>query len=168
MIIYFDLDGVLANFNKMADKVQKERASNKPFKDCTEEEKSLIVEFWKKVEKIGSSFWEDMEIIDGMKEVIFSLKQRGFKLGILSSLPKSGSVIAGLGKAKWITKNFSNCFDVINITTKTKTDFVEKDAILIDDRTSNCLEWERAGGISIIFKDAKDLQKTLDEIFQKE
>lgn len=152
--VFFDMDGVLANFNKAADAIQKDRGNNKPFDELTDEEKARVIAFWSKVEERGPSFWADMETIPQAVDLLNALAEyKSIRLFVLSSLPKTGSEIAKRGKEAFLEKNFPGIFDGQFFTVgKPKGLFVRNQFdILIDDRVSNVKNWQYNGGIGLLF-----------------
>ena len=152
--VFFDMDGVLANFNKAADAIQKDRGNNKPFDELTDEEKASVIAFWSKVEERGPSFWSDMETIPQAVDLLNMLAEyKSIRLFVLSSLPKTGSEIAKKGKEAFLEKNFPGIFDGQFFTVgKPKGLFVRNQFdILIDDRLSNVKNWQYNGGIGLLF-----------------
>ena len=152
--VFFDMDGVLANFNKAADAIQKDRGNNKPFDELNDEEKAKVKAFWSKVEERGPSFWADMEPIPQAVDLLNMLAEhKKIRLFVLSSLPKTGSELAKQGKEAFLEKNFSGIFDGHFFTIgKPKGLFVRNQFdILIDDRISNVKNWQYNGGIGLLF-----------------
>lgn len=152
--VFFDMDGVLANFNKAADAIQKDRGNNKPFDELNYEEKAKVRAFWSKVEERGPSFWADMEPIPQAVDLLNMLAEyKSIRLFVLSSLPKTGSDIAKQGKEAFLKKHFSGILDGRFFTIgKPKGSFVRNQFdILIDDRISNVKNWQYNGGIGLLF-----------------
>ena len=152
--VFFDMDGVLANFNKAADAIQKDRGCNKPFDELNDEEKEKVRAFWSKVEESGPSFWADMEPMPQAVELLNMLAEyKKIRLFVLSSLPKTGSDVAKQGKDAFLKKNFPGIFDGHFFTIgKPKGIYVRNQFdILIDDRISNVKNWQYNGGIGLLF-----------------
>lgn len=152
--VFFDMDGVLANFSKAADAIQKDRGNNKPFDELNDEEKAKVRAFWSKVEERGPSFWADMEPIPQAVDILnIAAEYKKTRLFVLSSLPKTGSDSAKQGKEAFLEKNFKGIFDGHFFTIgKPKGIYVRNQFdILIDDRISNVKNWQYNGGIGLLF-----------------
>lgn len=164
--IYFDMDGVLANFNKAANKIQKDRGENKSFNECSEEDKAKKKEFWKKVAEKGKSFWTEMEEIKGMASFLGWLScKRDVRLFVLSSLPITNSAAAEEGKREWIEEHFPEVFHKLYFTTKAKGIFANRFTdILIDDRDSNLISWKLSDGTGIKFTSCRQLHKDFSDV----
>jgi ribosomal protein S9 len=78
---------------------------------------------------------------------------------ILSS--PSNHVSSVEGKKTWLKKNLP---EVSYIIEKHKEKYADKDSVLIDDREKNIKKWEEAGGIGILYKNAEDTIKKLEDI----
>lgn len=133
--IFFDMDGVLSDFKKQADKIQ--ASSN--------------TQFWKKVSEMGLNFWLDAEEIEGIKELVYELLARGFEVNVITKLPITDTANATEGKIMWINKHFPNTFTHIILSRGNKGLFANENSLLIDDKLSNCKDWEKYGGQSVLF-----------------
>ena len=129
--VLLDMDGVLCDFDRMAD----EHQMRKPNGKCD----------WQKIKKeMGSQFWSEMEWMPHGEELYEAVKkfcqEKGLKLGILSAIFLPCGVD---GKEEWISYH---CPDVkaedILITDKgiNKWKEMEDGDILIDDKVENLVD----------------------------
>ena len=161
LIIYLDMDGVLANFEKMKKEIIKKHS-------LTEDQKQKIWDLIKK-EKL----FETLDVLEenSLIENIFELKKEyNFKLGILSSTARKENYDDfSQQKKNWLENNNLLQYldaDHINFVNK-KSDkklYANSNSILIDDLKSNCDEFKEKGGKSILHLNSKDTIKQLKEI----
>ena len=149
MKIYFDMDGVLADFQKYFKQHYPEIVD--PW-DLTDEE------FWPKVKAIPD-FWENLPVLEGALE-LFEYAKQNHEVEILSS-PSSHDHRSYGGKIKWVEKHLGEDIRVNLVTRKHKQKFAEEDSVLIDDIEKTCKEFEQKKGLSIVFKTA---QQALNEL----
>ena len=159
--IYFDMDGVLADFDRgmeelcyMENQKQGEAGSNSDD------------ELWNAVRSVDN-FYDKLEPVSGAVEMfkkIYSVY--GDKCEILSAVPKPHRNIpsAREDKIKWVRRVLSDQV-VINLVYRAeKQDFVKgKGCILIDDYQTNIDEWISAGGTGILFESADKILEKLKE-----
>lgn len=146
--IYFDMDGVLADFDKKIEEVNgRNKKTGKPN--------------WFKLKAIGPSFWADMEVIP-YGQILYN-KINGFakdakdldidiEIGIMSAIYLQEGKD---GKREFLKKHFPEIKeDMIKIINKGSMKFKEADSqsILIDDNEDNVKQWNEAGGKAFLFK----------------
>lgn len=161
MKIYFDMDGVLADFDSMHTNACN---LNHATKDLSETERELKRKFWLDIEK-QDNFWADMPAIKDINNVLNVAKSIG-EIFVLSKTPGAKHFIGGQNyvdyvaneKRKWILKNMPEYFDAahIIICDGKKGELIKPSQtdILIDDRPENITEWESCGGRGILFQNA--------------
>lgn len=151
--IYFDMDGVLANFDLGLVELCGLHATDQSF---TSKEENDILR--KKVKEVGH-YYLKLEPIDGsikLLEDTFDLLNG--KVEILTGVPKpeEGIVEASDDKKEWVKKYISRDIKVNTVLRKEKINFCKsKYDILVDDYYKNVKEWKDAGGTGIIFKNTK-------------
>lgn len=156
---YFDMDGVLCNFDKKIQELKLNSGRNVSSDSLTGEEKNQRETFWKEIGKMGTEFWESLESVDIIYNYIKLLKpladEKKITLNILTKVPTNPAChdYAIKGKQTWIETHFGkNFFNKILIIDSDKTKYCKDiNDILIDDRESNCSKWKQAGGTSFIF-----------------
>lgn len=161
--LYFDMDGVLDNFKKGSEKLGI-KFNGYHFID---KEKA-----WEKIHKLGSSFWSELEWIEGSLELFIYACQMFKNVEILSVCPDKESAI--VGKRNWckqlekIAETYGTNFKVNIIFTHEKEKFSNGKNILIDDYEENIKKWN---GPNILFKNAKqskiDLFNITEELCRK-
>lgn len=157
--IYFDMDGVLADFDRgvieLANGTPRNQLHSSP-----EEDKIL----WDAVRSV-EHFYDKLELMDNAKEM-FDLVYNKYqdKCEILTGIPKPNKNISNAGEDKvaWMHRKLSKNI-VVNIVYKEqKKDFCTgPNCILIDDLETNINEWRKLGGTGILHSNAKD---TINEL----
>ena len=150
VMIYLDMDGVLADF--FAEVARMEGVNN--YREIPSERvKSLIqtiqsTDFFYRLPKF--------EIADNIINLITDING---KYGIISSPLTGDKENSELQKRKWINKNLNPKPIEIYITQEKQIYALGKNKqknILIDDRGTNISRWEKAGGIGIKFQSDED------------
>ena len=172
--IWFDMDGVLDNFDKLASTIQQDRGPNIQSKLLTNNDKEKRHQFWLTIENTFPDFWLKLEEIENIHILTdYLLSKENVCLGIISS-PPTTSISESYKKQiveykkQWINTHFPNTFKNIIISTEQKWKFKKTDSdILIDDRDINVKTWIEHNGKGIIFKTPtqtlEDLKKFLGE-----
>ena len=148
--IYFDMDGVLVDFNRGV----KELANHEPIDQSVDDEEKTIA-LWNAVKKVDS-FYYKLKPLNNMIEVFNEVNEKyPGCVEILSAIPKEKR-----GK-KYLGKNVK-----VNIVYKEekKNYSLGKDHILIDDLDKNINEWINSGGSGILFNENMDLLKELEKL----
>ncbi len=161
--IFFDLDGVMANFEKGVHDL----CGMDPFSHEDEPYPGFDDEMWVRIKEVGH-FYDRLELMPGAKELFDDLHARyGDRCEILSGIPKPrrGITTAGEDKKNWVRRMLSEDV-VVNIVYKEdKPDYCTgRDCILIDDLPANIMAWEKMGGTGIINTGAEDTRTILEEM----
>lgn len=157
--IFIDMDGVLANFDKTAEKILR---TNNIYKY------EFIwgpEAFWSEINK-HEDFFLSLELMPDaaiLWNAVYHLKPR-----VLTALPKTNGDRVKSQKEAWISMNiggFSD-YDVPVITCKTheKPSYCNYGDVLIDDRAVNKPAWIAKGGRYIVHTSAADSVKQLQEM----
>ena len=175
--VYFDMDGVLCDFDK-----QFLNSTNE--EPRTFEKKNGTVKFWEIITNQGVKFWKEMDPMPDfniLKNYITELsKNPNIKIQILTSTSaeqirqnfkqdaeKRISEIES-GKKDWIVKHLPGYAINYAVSGTDKAIFATKSSVLIDDLYKNVEAFIAAGGEGIVFRDAnqtiKELNATLGTI----
>lgn len=160
--IYFDMDGVLANFDRGVVELAKTKPQDQ-LRTTQEEDKIL----WDAIRKVDH-FYDKLELMDNAKE-LFDLVYNKYqdKCEILTGIPKPHKNIlnAGVDKISWMHRKLSKDIIVNIVYKEQKKDFCTgPDCILIDDLETNIKSWVEMGGTGILFHNAKDTISELKKI----
>ena len=155
--IYFDLDGVLADF----DRGVRELCGMEPV-DQSNKNKGDDDRLFEAIRAV-EHFYNKLEFCDGTREM-FQLLDKKYPgaCEILSGIPKPrrGIDTAADDKIEWVRRNLGEHIKVNIVYREEKKNYVTgRDCILIDDYEKNIKEWEKAGGTGILFISAKEILK---------
>ncbi len=149
--IFFDMDGVLADFEKGV----RELAGLPGFSDQgrhTNEEDDAM---WRKVREVDH-FYLRLDPIDGAVEMLNKvIAAYPGKCEILTGIPKPWRGIASSGEDKiaWMRKYFGGVIPVNIVLSEEKPNYCRgAGSVLIDDMKKNIRGWEKAGGTGIRFE----------------
>lgn len=138
MIVYFDMDGVLCDFDKQADKMEIWKPENhKPD--------------WKKTQDIGEKFWSEMEPIQEGMNLLSEVEKAGYEIGIFSAIHLD---CGKKGKRDWLAKHLPqipNKNIIIVRSGSMKHKFARKNSMLIDDKVSNVENYISVGEKGLVF-----------------
>ena len=168
MNIYFDMDGVLVDFEAVTGDV---KDLNHPSSELSPEKRAEKKQFWLNIEQ-NPDFWADIPVMENIKDLLNVAKSKG-EIFVLSKTPSAKHFVAGQDyvdfvaseKRKWILKKLGNFFDnehiIICDGDKGKLIQPSVNDILIDDRPENITEWQLCGGRGIVFMNSIDTIKEL-------
>lgn len=159
--IYFDLDGVLADFDRGIEELGGIKMV--PQSEATEESDAAIWDVVRNVEH----FYDKLEPVNGAIEMFLKLYETyGTKCEILSAVPKPYRNVptAREDKITWVRRLLPKDVKINLVYRAEKQDFAKgKGCILVDDYQINTDEWNQAGGTGVLFETA---EKTLAKIEQ--
>ena len=162
--IYFDMDGVLADFARGVREICRLEpvSQNAKNNDSAKEDR-----MWNAIRDAGH-FYDKLELMPGAKEMFDALYNRyGDKCEILTGIPKPkrGIDSAGDDKKAWVKRLLSDKIKVNIVYREEKARFCTgKDCILIDDFTKNIREWEAMGGTGILNNSAGETMAELEKL----
>jgi hypothetical protein len=140
--IYLDCDGVLADFDKGA-----ERILGLP--PGAFEKRHGAREFWKRLAR-ADSFFDSLDPMPDAHE-LYAAVQHKHPI-ILTGLPQGKW--ADPQKRRWAERHFPGV-PVITTLAALKREHCHPGDVLVDDRAKHRHLWEAAGGLFILHKDAK-------------
>ena len=178
MKIFFDIDGVLGDFDTSAANVPGYSSGvNKSSKLLSDAELYNKKRNWRAIEKVPN-FWLNMKPVMNIN-LLLDYAQSCGEMFVLSKVPGADKFAGGEGyvqeiinaKQQWIQKYFSQYFYPKNvfICQGDKVEFMNpgpKD-VLIDDRYENIVNWYDAGGMGILFKNPSRAMRELQLIRQR-
>ena len=160
MIIYLDMDDVVADWMPAARAIVNrnwEYGERIPDTD------------WNKV-KAKMRFYRDLPVKNGAFELVNFCRDAvanglADDLRFLTALPHDYSVpFASYDKVLWAMERFERIPVLFGPFSHDKWRHCQPGDILIDDRTSNCEEWTRAGGHSHIYRTWEGCRPWLEQI----
>ena len=163
-MIYFDMDGVLADFERG---VKELCHLTPPDQNAKKHKPGEDDEMWERIKEIGN-FYDRLELMPCAKEM-FDLVYNKYKdkCEILTGIPKEkrGIVSAGSDKEKWVRRLLSKDIKVRIVYREEKPNYCNgPGCVLIDDMIKNIKEWEDEGGTGIQNVSARSTIRRLMEL----
>ncbi len=161
--IYFDMDGVLADF----DRGVKELCGLEPL-DQNSKNRSQTADdhMWEEIKKIDH-FYDRLEPMPGAIEMFKTIYARyGDRCEILSGIPKPrrGILTSGEDKTNWVHRLLGESIKVNIVFREDKYKYCSgADYLLIDDMEKNINEWVEMGGTGILHKSSEETLSHLRE-----
>lgn len=154
--IYFDMDGVLADFQGY---LEKHNIAYVPHDTQDKDADAHMWDFIKKEER----FYYQLEPVRGVLELFEELNKE-YHCEILTAIPKPhwGLVGTAEDKKEWVEKYLGKDVPINIVYREQKKDFAKnKKCFLIDDLEKNIREWNEYGGTGILFENAECFDKSL-------
>ena len=152
-IIYCDMDGVIADFDKRFTDLSGMSPNQY-------EQKYGIEQFWNFIDnEIGVRFWVGIPWMQDGKQLWEYIKK--YKPTLLSAPSRNNE--SRLGKRLWVKKHIPGA-KLVLASRANKQDYAKPNAILIDDRPDTIIEWENKGGIGILHKSAEETIQKLKSL----
>jgi 5'(3')-deoxyribonucleotidase len=134
--IYYDMDGVLANFDKECHRLS--HLDERP---------------WLSI----PGFFRGLEPIGNPNETIKLLQEMGYKVYILTKVEMRDRTDRANDKIDWVMEHLPS-LSVANLIIvpghESKLDYIKTpiaESVLVDDYKGNLMEWHKAGGIAVKF-----------------
>jgi len=156
--IYFDMDGVLADF----DRGLRELCGLEPQEQGDDAVDEMVFAAVRNV----PHFFLKLEPREGMLELFGDLRSRyGDRVEVLTGVPRAsrGIVDAAPDKIRWIAEHLGEDVVVHTVARREKKDYA-KGCILIDDLVQNIEEWNAAGGRGILHRSTASTIEELEGI----
>lgn len=153
--IFCDMDDVLTAFSASVARLG--QAAGLPFEAPIEAKEAM----YKAIDEAGIAFWAGMPWTRGGKHV-WEIATRYCPSPVLLSSP-GYMRYAPAGKNLWVKFNLPG---VPLFLSTTKSEYVERDAILIDDSRENIGAWKDCGGLGILYEgDPARIEQQLNRLF---
>lgn len=166
MKVYFDLDSVLADFDRGVSELCKMRPRD-PSAALAGNDDAM----WAAIRET-EHFYDRLELMPGAKEMFdFVYGLLGNDCQILSGIPKArrGILTAGEDKISWSHRMLDPDVRVNIVYKEQKKEFCTgKDCVLVDDLPANIEAWESRGGTGILHRDVETSMIKLREILVSE
>lgn len=161
--IYFDMDGVLSDFERGVREIcglapQSQNAKHRNPRDDEE--------MWERI-KNAPHFYGRLELMPGANELFDAVYTvYGDKCEILTGIPKPkrGVVDAEADKREWVRRLLSEDVKVNVVFREEKPKYcTDEGCILIDDMTRNIRDWNAMGGTGIKHESAEQTLEILKD-----
>ena len=161
--IYFDLDGVLADF----DGGLKELCNFNPVPINEFRSNDYKKNMWAAIKNVDH-FFTKLKIKDGAKEIFNKVYDKyKDKVEILTGIPKPHNNIltASEDKLFWVREKLSKDIVVHLCYSNEKENYaLGKEYLLIDDYQKNTTSWIKRGGSAILCNSPKELENELKKL----
>ncbi len=162
-MIYLDMDGVLADFNRGV----KELCGMEALPQGKFRNPEYDNRMWEKI-RDTDHFYNRLYLLPGAKEMFDAIYSKyKSRCEILTGVPKPerGILTAGQDKTAWTRRLLSPKVKVNIVLRKEKIRCCTgPDAVLIDDYAKNIREWQAAGGTAILHTSAENTLNQLKEL----
>lgn len=151
--IYLDLDGVFADFYRVA-----QAHLGVPYTELPP------AEAWARLEKVRNLF-RHLPLLPDALELWQGLQGKGL-LHVLTASPQpTGELVtAPADKLAWVRQHLSPTIPVfVSASGVRKASFAAPGDILIDDLKRNIAAWEGAGGVGILHRSAAETLRELEQ-----
>lgn len=158
MDIYLDMDDVVADFKGYAERVLKKRMDDGIRFPEPE---------WNRL-KDNPRIYRDLGLKEGAQDLVHWCQewclQHNAGLYFLTALPRRNDIpYAPYDKVMWARKHFRGIPVFLGPFSGDKWKHCSPGDILIDDRASNCREWEAAGGRAFQYRRWQDCKEWLEQ-----
>lgn len=154
-MIYLDMDGVLADFDRGVQEMCHMKSSSQNGKP----DPAYDDRMWEAIRAVGH-FYGKLELMPGAKEMFDRIYGAyGSRCEILTGIPKPHRAIftAGEDKLEWTRRLLSDTIRVNVVQRREKILFCAgPESVLIDDREKTILEWRARGGTGILHTGPED------------
>jgi len=164
--VFCDMDGVIVDFIKGANFLTEKSKFGNDWIELIKKNQDIA---WKIINEKKDKFWENLEWLHGGKKLWKYIKF--YKPIILSAYPYTledpeVKINAIFGKKMWIRKELGELTERKSIicSRKDKSIFSGRNKILIDDDIKNVTEWNKRGGVGILYESYEKAIPIIKEI----
>ena len=161
--IFFDMDGVLADFDRGIIKL----CNMTPLPLNGPKDDEYEIRMWDEIRKVGH-FYAKLEIMPGAKELFDIVRNAyGERCEILTGIPKPKRNVpeAAQDKLDWIKRYLSDNVKANLVLRDEKKSFCKGAAfVLIDDMEKTIEEWNSLGGTGVLHTTPENTLKALREL----
>jgi len=163
MIIYLDMDDVVADWRTAAEDFLKLKFPN------GDQWARIPDDKWAELKR-NSRFYRDLPIKEGAHDLVNYCRDAvadglADDIRFLTALPHNDDMpYASYDKVLWAIERFERIPVLFGPYSKDKWRHCTPGDILIDDRTSNCMEWENAGGHAHVYRNWEGCRPWLEQI----
>ena len=162
--IYFDMDGVLADFERGVKEIC---GLTPPSQNAKHHKPGEDDEMWEKI-KQTLHFYDYLELMPGAREMFDAVYAKyGDRCEILTGIPKPkrGITYAAEDKIKWVHRLLSEDIKVNIVFREEKPQYCSGEGcVLIDDMERNIWDWKALGGTGIVNASADSTMEKLKEL----
>ncbi len=160
--IYFDMDGVLADFDRGVRELCGMEAQDQGMRSPAMDDL-----MWEEIKKIDH-FYDRLDLMPGAKEMFDAVYGvYGDRCEILTGIRKEkrGIVTAAEDKISWMKRILS---DKVKVNICYRAEKIDRctgpETVLIDDLKKNIDEWQEAGGTGILHVSAEETMKEMKKL----
>ncbi len=161
--VYFDMDGVLADFDRGVAELCHTEALSVNADTSNGQDDAM----WDGIRKVDH-FYDRLELMPGAKEMFDRVWERyGYRCEILTGIPKAKRRIlnAAQDKKEWTRRMLSEKVKVNTVYRAEKREFCRgPGSVLIDDKEETILEWRGLGGTGILHVSAGETIKEMEKL----
>ena len=162
-MIYLDMDGVLADFDRgVREFCHMESTSQNGKRDA-----KYDARMWEAIRGV-EHFYDRLELMPGAKEMFDAIYgQYGDRCEILTAVPRPerGILTAGQDKIAWTRRLLSDRIRINIVLRKEKLQFCrDGNSVLIDDRERTIRDWRALGGTGILHTSPESTLEQLRKI----
>ena len=162
--IYFDMDGVLADFERGVKEIC---GLTPPSQNARHRKPGEDDEMWEKIRQTDH-FYDYLEMMPNAKEMFDAVYGKyGKRCEILTGIPKPrrGITHAAEDKIKWVRRLLSEDIKVNIVFREEKPQYCNGEGcVLIDDMERNIRDWKALGGTGIVNVSAESTMEKLKEL----
>ncbi len=162
-LIYLDMDGVLADFDRGVRELCRMEALPQNGKHDPKQDDLM----WKAIRETDH-FYDRLELMPGAKELFDGIYGKyGDRCEILTGIPREerGIVTSEQDKRSWTRRMLSDTVKVNAVCRKHKQNFCTgPGSVLIDDREKTIREWQKLGGTGILHVSAEETKRKLEQL----